>query len=145
LVQRGDNIAVYATFVKGTPIVVKTLEQMLDPGNIEAFLEAVRSGSVSGSNVDVFVMPFDYTVTLVPSVKVLSVQNPPVDEASGRQEAGTATFVLDLLPTDAEEIVFAHTTGSLWLGLLPPENEAGYPIEGRIGAPLVKVVGVGSR
>ena len=84
----------------------------------------------------------DFTFTLVPAIKVLAVQNPPVDASTGKSSAGTSTFVLDLSPADATTIVYATDHSTLYMGLLPPENENGYPIPGVAGAPFGRVVGV---
>ena len=89
------------------------------------------------------VLPTDFTVALIPSVKVLAVQNPPIDTTTGRKTDGATTLTLDLLPEDASQLVFSATKAQLYLGLLPPENEDGYETEGTVGVPLDRVVGVG--
>ena len=45
-------------------------------------------------------------------------------------------FVLDMTPEDAQELVFATDTATLYMGLLPPENKDGYAQPGTIGVPL---------
>jgi Flp pilus assembly protein CpaB len=87
-------------------------------------------------------MPSDFTLTLVKSVKVLSVQNPEVDQTTGRRGDGATTLALDLAPQDAEEVVFGTQVGTLYLGLLPSKNEEGYDTGATVGVPLAKVAGV---
>lgn len=147
LIQRGDNIVVYATFKKGTAVLKEDLKKLLEPAQIQnLFDSAAGTSSTPLSNANVLFMPFDFTTTLVPSVAVLSVQNPPVDQASGRQGEGNSSLVLDMLPEDAQGLAFANTVAtSLWLGLLPPENEEGYETPGTVGVPFTRIVGVGSR
>jgi hypothetical protein len=87
-------------------------------------------------------MPADYTFSLVPSVRVLAVTNPPADQTTGKPTSGTSDFVLDLKPADATNVVFAVGHSTMYLGLLPPENENGYSDPGTIGAPLARVIGV---
>jgi Flp pilus assembly protein CpaB len=151
LIQRGDSIVVYATFPKNTPVLRTTLKTLLSPARFEEFLQAF--GAATGTPTQpaaqpgeeaVFLMPVDFTVTLVPSVKVLSVQNPPIDATTGRRGEGGTTLVLDAVPSDASQLVFANEKATLWLGLLPPENEDGYDEEAVIGLPNVKVIGVGA-
>lgn len=147
LVQRGDNVVIYATFPKGTPVLKESLKTFLEPAQIEELFDAVSgTSSTPLSNQDILFMPFDFTLTLVPSVTVLAIQNPPVDQASGRQGDGNSTLVLDMLPGDAENVVFANTNATtLWLGLLPPENEEGYESPATVGVPFTRIVGVGTK
>jgi hypothetical protein len=79
---------------------------------------------------------------LVPSVTVIAVQNPPADASSGKPTAGSSTFVLDLSPSDAANVVFAVDHSTLYMGLLPSQNKSGYSQPGVIGPPLARVVGV---
>ncbi|HEX2422404.1 MAG TPA: hypothetical protein VHN56_04540, partial [Actinomycetota bacterium] len=92
--------------------------------------------------------PFDFTMTLIQSVRVLSVTNPPADTSTGKPTSGSATFVLDLLPEDAQALVLANTDATeLWLGLLPPEQDGspakGYRLPATFGVPFAKITGVG--
>ena len=72
-------------------------------------------------------MQADFTVALVPSVEVLSVQNPPVDTSTGRSSTGSSTYLLNMDPEDAQLLVFATEHSTLYLGLLPPDNERDTP------------------
>jgi len=146
LIQRGDNIVVYATFEKGTPVLKESLKTFLEPAQVEELFEAGAGTSTTPlSNQDILFMPFNFTMTLVPTVKVLAVQNPPVDQASGRQGGGNSTLVLDMLPDDAQSLVYANSNSTLWLGLLPPENEEGYDSPATVGVPFTRIVGVGTK
>ena len=49
----------------------------------------------------------DFTVTLVPTVRVLRIQNPEVDTETGRSDSSRIQITLDLLPQDAQNLVFA--------------------------------------
>lgn len=146
-ISQGDHVVVYATFAKGTPITKSTLKQLLQPAQIQQVLSALTSGSTSGSS-PIILMPFDITTTLIASVKVIAIQNPPVDETSGRKSSGDTLMALDLTPEDAATLVYATGHSNLYLGLLPPDDKGepdvvGHPGEGTIGVPLVKVTGVG--
>jgi Flp pilus assembly protein CpaB len=141
LVQQGQNVAVFATFAQNTPITKQSLKALLNPQQINKFFTAVAQGGVTGvAQVPVFSLPFDVTVTLVPSVKVLAIQNPPVDE-NGRSSGGSVALAFDALPSEARDLIFATETAKLWLGLLPPQNEEGYPGDATIGIPYERIVG----
>jgi Flp pilus assembly protein CpaB len=147
LISGGDNIVIYATFPKGTPVLKAGLKEFLEPAQIDELFDAVAGTSTTSlSNQDIFFMPFDFTTTLVPSVKVLSIQNPPVDQASGRRTSGNSTLVLDMLPDDAASTVFANSIATqLWLGLLPPTDEKGYDSEATVGVPFARITGVSGK
>jgi hypothetical protein len=67
-------------------------------------------------------------VTLIPTVKVLRIQNPEVDTETGQQnDSDRIRITLDLLPQDAQNLVFAQENGLVWLGLLPPDEEGTQP------------------
>ena len=144
IVQRGDSVAMYATFPQGTPVTKEGLEKLLSPQQIQRFFDSLVS-SASGANVgqsDVFLTPFPVTTTLVPTVKVIGIQNPTVDD-QGRSAGGSVQMTLDLLPEDARNLVFANEGATLWVGLLPPSDaEEGYPLEGQVGIDYDRLVGV---
>jgi len=102
-IQIGDNVTVYATFT-GVSIIKGTLDQITNP-----------SGTGTTDRQD---LP-DFTATLIPTVKVLDVINPGLDE-NGNQTGDTVTITLDLTKKDAQNLVFAQQQGQVWLGLLPP-------------------------
>jgi Flp pilus assembly protein CpaB len=145
-VQAGDHIVVYATFKKGTVVTKASLKTLLSGAQIQKFFSSLAATPTSGlAGLPAIIMPFDFTTALVPSVKVLAIQNPAVDQTTGRSESGTSTFILDLKPDDALNIVFGNNQASLYLGLLPPTNENGYSGPGTIGVPIGRVVGVSSK
>ncbi len=110
-IQIGDNVTVYATFT-GASIIKGTLAQITNP-----------AGTSTSDRQD---LP-DFTGTLIPTVKVLDIINPGVDE-NGNQTGDTVTITLDLTKKDAQNLVFAQQNGQIWLGLLPPgENGAQLP------------------
>jgi Flp pilus assembly protein CpaB len=145
-VQAGDAVSVFVTFSKGTPIQYKTLKDMISKQALAQFLQSVGGTTPSSTaNVGLVVMPFDYTFQLIQSVKVLDIDNPTVDQTTGKSAGGSIVLALDLLPDDARNIVFSNNFGSLWLGLLPPDNKDGYPIQGTIGPDFSRVIGVGTK
>ena len=94
-------------------------------------------------------MPFDFTLPLIKSVRVLAINNPPVDSSTGKPGNGGSTLVLDMLPADAQALVLANTDATqLWLGLLPPNKDGsaatGYKSPATFGVPFAKVTGVGA-
>jgi Flp pilus assembly protein CpaB len=111
-IQPGDSVAVYATYqnvqaVAGTPAQIR--QAVTNPGSVTQV----------GAKVD---LP-DFTVTLIPTVRVLKIENPTVDEETGQQNnSERIRITLDLLPEDSQNLVFAQENGLVWLGLLPPEN-----------------------
>ena len=145
-ITQGSHVVVYATFPKGTPVTNDTLNKLLTAQQIQKFYESVAGGgSTSGlAQAPVLVLPTDFTVALIPSIRVLAVQNPPIDTTTGRKTDGATSLTLDTPPEDAVQLVFSVTKAQLYLGLLPPENEEGYETEGSVGVPLSRVTGVGS-
>jgi Flp pilus assembly protein CpaB len=137
-VQQGSSVVLYATFNSGTLVSRQTLKFFLKGSQIARLAQA--SGGTSNPNL--IKMPTDYTFPLVPSVTVIAVQNPAADASTGKPTAGTSTFVLDLSPTDASNVVFAVDHSTLYMGLLPSQNKEGYNEPGVIGAPYGRVVGV---
>jgi Flp pilus assembly protein CpaB len=141
-VQQGDNITIYATFTRGTLVTKQSLKVLLTPAQLNKALQQVLGGTpVSGGSQNVYQMQTDFTVSLIPAVEVLSVQNPPVDTTSGRASGGVSTYVLNMTPQDAQDLVFATGHSTLYVGLLPPDNTEGYPEPGTIGVPIGRVVG----
>jgi Flp pilus assembly protein CpaB len=118
-IQPGDNVSVYATYTN-IRLIAGTPQQIIqNPGRIP-------TGNTSGTDVP------DFTVTIAPTVRVLAIQNPEVDPESGEQDNnGQIRLTLDLLPEDAQKVVFAKEVGLVWVGLLPP-NEEGPVIDGAI-------------
>jgi pilus assembly protein CpaB len=133
-INPGDSVAVFATFqniqaIAGTPA---QLRQALNNPSVT---------SPTGRKVD---LP-DFTVTLIPTVRVLRIENPSVDTETGEQnDSDNIRITLDLLPQDAQDLVFAQENGLVWLGLLnSKDGENGHetdastvPIELLLGARL---------
>lgn len=145
LIAQGEHVAVFASFKRGTPVTKETLTKLLTPAQVQKFFDTFTGSAGSLASQPVYFMPADFTVTLIPSVTVLAVQNPPVDQTTGRRSDGNTSLALDLLPEDASELVFAQSTGTLYLGLLSPKDEGGFSQGATIGVPLVKVTGVAGK
>jgi Flp pilus assembly protein CpaB len=138
IVQRGDSVALYATFDAGTPITKQDLRRLLTPQQLTRFLETIGAPTAQSQ---AFILPFKVTTTIVPTVKVLGIQNPEVNE-EGRSSGGSIQMSLDLLPEDARYTVFSSEAATLWIGLLHPEDaEEGHPIEGQVGIDYDRLVG----
>jgi len=149
-IQNNDHVVVYATFPAGTIVTRKTIKQLLSPAQIQKFTQALQNGTASTlASPSVFTIQADFTVTLIQSVKVLSITNPPVDTSTGKPTNGTSNLVLDMLPADAQALVNASNDAvQLWLGLLPPNKDGsastGYKESAAVGIPYAKVTGVGA-
>ena len=114
-IQPGDSVSVFGTFQD-----IKLLA-----GNLTPFLPNPAQhpiGTTGGTDIP------DFTVTLVPTVRVLRIDNPTVDTETGEQSNSERIRVtLDLLPEEAQNVVFAQENGFVWLGLLPPDEEGTQP------------------
>jgi pilus assembly protein CpaB len=103
----GDHVAIYATFRDV-------------PADVECGF-GFAPGSGRGQNC---------TVALVPSVEVLAVNRPLAAGSLGDSGVGEQTeqlpsslgLTMALEPEDAEHFVFSLELGSVWLGLLPPDE-----------------------
>ena len=146
-IQNNDQVVIYATFPQGETVTKQDLKHLLSPAQLQRFLTALQTGTTA--NAPVITMPFDFTLPLVRSVRVLAISNPPVDSSTGKPANGGSSLVLDMLPDDAQSLVLANTDATqLWLGLLPPNKDntpsAGYKSPGTFGVPFAKVTGVGT-
>jgi pilus assembly protein CpaB len=129
-VVRGDNIVVYATF--SSQKIFKSLKDFVDT------VTSSGRSALAPATAQESLPPF--TVTLIPSVKVLNVENPPVTE-NGHSSEGQVTLTLDLLPDDSANLVYSAEQGSLWFALLPP-GEEGVQIPAASGASLLdRIIG----
>ena len=124
---RGDNIVVYVTF-SGVQ-VFKSFKELVD--------RATSSNPSSSPASNQQALPA-LTVTLIPTVTVLDVEN-PAETADGKSSEGQVTLTLDLLPEDSATLVYAAEQGSLWFGLLPP-GEDGVQLPAA-ALPIDKVLG----
>jgi len=109
-IQRGDNITIFATYTGASIVTGVTLPQLLNG---------------TAPTTDTQDLP-DFTVSLIPTVRVLQVVNPAIDEA-GNPVGDAVTLTLDLLPSDAQALTLANQTATLYIGLLPP-GEDGHAI-----------------
>jgi Flp pilus assembly protein CpaB len=148
-IQNNDHVVVYATFPAGTIVTRKAVKQLLSPAQIQKFTQALQQGNAATlASPSVFTIQADFTVTLIKSVRVLSITNPPVDSSTGKPTNGTSNLVLDMLPEDAQALVNANNDAvQLWMGLLPPNKDGspspGYNEPTAVGVPYTKVLGVG--
>lgn len=110
-IQRGDELSIFASF-SGVAFTGN--------GDLKTIMKAKPTTTTQPQQQQKQLPPF--TLTLVPSVRVLSIVNPAVG-----QQGGNVTMTLDLLPPDAQNLIFAQQNGSLYVGLLPPKGE-GVPI-----------------
>jgi Flp pilus assembly protein CpaB len=112
-IQPGDNVSVFATYQNVQAVAGVTRQAINNP-----------NATTTSRKVD---LP-DFTVTLIPTVKVLRIQNPQVDTETGQQNNSDAIRItLDLLPDEAQNLVFAKENGLVWLGLLPPNEDGTQP------------------
>jgi len=120
-VHAGDNITLYATFdnlkvFQSTRDLLQALTGKGTPAQQQA----------SATSPTVQFPPF--TMTLEPTVKVLQIVNPTSSSSSSSDSTdqkeinGTITATLDVPKEDAEFVVHAAEKGSLWFGLLPPDQ-----------------------
>jgi pilus assembly protein CpaB len=101
----GDHVSIYASF---DDITLLTGD-----------LKKIIAGQAETKKVELG----DYTVTIVPDVQILKVDNPTSTGGIGNSSQGMRiTFALE--PVDAQNVVQANAKGSVWLALLPP-NEQG--------------------
>jgi len=109
-IQPGDQVQVFATYT-GVTVIPGTLRQLINS---------------AGTNVPKVDVP-DFTLTLIPDVRVLRIQNPSVDTETGRSDSSRIQVTLDLEPQDAQNLVFAQENARIWLGLLPPGEDGTQP------------------
>jgi Flp pilus assembly protein CpaB len=123
-ITRGSSIVVYATFESPEFL----------PGGTAAQQITKATTSVQTSELPTL------TTTLIPAVRVLEVVNPVVAEGSTRSANEDVTLTLDLTPQDAQNLVYAQETGTIWIGLLPPDEEVGHPLPFSV-IPIDRVLG----
>jgi pilus assembly protein CpaB len=111
-IQPGDSVQVFATY-QGVTVIKTDLRKLINSAG----------GGATSPKVD---LP-DFTLTLIPTVRVLRIQNPSVDTETGRSDSSRIQVTLDLLPQDAQNLVFAQENARIWLGLLPPGEDGTQP------------------
>ena len=85
------------------------------------------------------------TLVLVPTAELLAVYRPLASSTFGGDDSstpseqlpGSLTVTLALTPEDAQHFVFSMESGTVWFGLLPPD-ESGQPMEPITYAQVVK-------
>jgi len=110
-IQPGDSVQVFATY-QGVQVFKGDLRKLIN-----------NAGSTTTPKVD---LPA-FTLTLIPTVRVLRIQNPSVDTETARSDSSRSQVTLDLLPQDAQNLVFAQENARIWLGLLPPGEDGTQP------------------
>jgi Flp pilus assembly protein CpaB len=110
-IQPGDQVQVFATY-QGVKVIKGDIRKLIS-----------SAGGTAPPQVD---LP-DFTLTLIPTVRVLRIQNPSVDTETGRSDSSRIQVTLDLLPQDAQNLVFAQEKARIWLGLLPPGEDGTQP------------------
>ena len=111
-IQPGDSVQVFATY-QGVQVIKGDLRKLINSA----------AGGTTSPKID---LP-DFTLTLIPTVRVLRIQNPSVDTETGRSDSSRIQVTLDLLPQDAQNLVFAQENARIWLGLLPPGEDGTQP------------------
>jgi pilus assembly protein CpaB len=100
---------------------------------------AVAGAIVAGDNVTLYGTFSDFstpagkhlptlTSVVIPTAQVLAVQLPVTGEdalgvQATQQTTGSVSLTLALTPQDAAKFVFTMETGTVWLGLLPPDTQ----------------------
>jgi Flp pilus assembly protein CpaB len=98
-VHQNDNVTIYASW-DDFQIIPGTLWQILQ-------------GKAAGEKRDLG----NVTLTIVPQARVLRVSG---SNASADQNASAIQVTLEVSPQDAQSILQAQQSGSVWLTLLPP-------------------------
>ena len=124
LIQRGDSVAVYATFKESEVVAKADLRQILSPAQLAKLLgDAERERPTRRR-------PFKFTVTRRAASRVLNIQNPVVVEGNQFDER-QIPLTLDLSPEDAQAVSYALVNADLVnLGLLPPGERRRLPDRG---------------
>jgi pilus assembly protein CpaB len=103
-IRAGDHVTIYATLEN-----VSILK-----GTLGSFLKGKSPADNQKQNIG------DYTVTVVPDVRVLRV----VGGSTGSNDRSSEIQLsLELTPADSQRVIFAREKGSVWLTLLPPGQE----------------------
>ena len=114
-INSGDNVTIYSTF-KDAP---------------------TKNAQGTGKET--------VTVVLVPTAELLAVFRPLATTTFGSNDAttqgeqvpGSLTVTVALTPEDAQHFVFSMESGTVWFGLLPPD-ESGLPMKPISFAQVVK-------
>ena len=107
----GDSVVVYGTFQD-----IKVIS-----GDLRKILAGSETSGPSNLQLP------DFTATIVPEARVLSIQNPVVTPDGRADEGDKILLTLDLSKQSAQNVVFAQEIGLVYVGLLPP-GESGEPL-----------------
>lgn len=117
-IQRGDFVTLYATF--------SGLATFRSAKDLVAAVQTGASASGGGQGNQVSGLP-PFTMTLMPTIKVLKVENPSTPTTTETQSdttsEGNVTLTLDVPREEAEFVIFGNEQASLYFGLLPPDQE----------------------
>ena len=147
-IQNNDQVVIYATFPQGETVTKQDLKHLLAPAQLQRFLTALQTGTTA--NAPVITMPFDFTLPLVRSVRVLAITNPPVDSTTGKP--GERRFVTGARHASGRcsgARAGQHRGDATVARPASPEQgrttpSAGYKSPANFGVPFAKVTGVGA-
>jgi pilus assembly protein CpaB len=103
-VHQGDHVSIYATFSDITVL----------PGSVRGYLAGKFPSDTTQRK-----MP-DFITTIAPDVQVLKVLQGTISATN--QQANIA-LTLALKPDDAARVLFADQKGTMWIALLPPNQQ----------------------
>jgi Flp pilus assembly protein CpaB len=112
-IHQGDNVSLYATF-----------ESLKVFSGVRDLLSSLQGKGAAPQAVTTQTAELpSFTMTVEPTIKVLKVENPTVsDPNTDKTSEGSVTLTLDVPKQDAEFMVYTMEKGSLWFGLLPPDQ-----------------------
>jgi len=103
-----------------------------DPGTIAVSISLGASARVNGfvvpgSHVTVFLTAKNTTTVLLPNAKVIAIGSRTLVPSSGQGAAAATSDIVTfgVSQADAEKLITAQTTGSLYLGLLTSDTSSG--------------------
>jgi Flp pilus assembly protein CpaB len=103
-IRAGDHVTIYATLENVS--IIK--------GGLASFLKGKSPADNQKQNIG------DYTVTVVPDVRVLRVLGGSAGSSDRNSEIQLS---VELTPADSQRVIFAREKGSVWLTLLPPGQQ----------------------
>jgi pilus assembly protein CpaB len=109
--QVGDRVTTYAHF-SDIQVASASLASLFGKGGKD-------TGQTGGSLPDV-------TAVIIPETRVLQVTGAPATEeevSSGDQVTDNQLVTLELLPEDAERLVYSQNVGRVWLALIRPGDK----------------------
>jgi Flp pilus assembly protein CpaB len=114
-IHAGDHVTMYATF--------ESLKVFSSVRDLLSNLQGKGAGGQPATGTSQTAEFPSFTMTVEPTVKILKVENPSVsDTSTDKTSEGQVTLTLDVPKQDAEFVVYTMQKGSLWFGLLPPDQ-----------------------